>query len=258
MGRPAREGENMSNSDSNLHTETVSIDADGTELECYLAYDEGTDGARPGVMVVHEWWGLNDYVRRRANMLAGLGYTALAVDMFGGGRVAADADEAGQLMNGVLGDMGQVQSRMSAALDYLRNQPMVDGDRIAAIGYCFGGAVVLHSARVGMPLAGVVSYHGALGSKHTPAPGSVRAKILVCHGADDVLVPEADVTGLQDEMRAAGADLRFISYPGALHGFTNPDADVNGKKYGLPLAYDEETDRKSWDETQTFFKEIFA
>ena len=132
------------------------------------------------------------------------------------------------------------------------------GARIAAIGYCFGGGAVLHAARIGMPLAGVVSYHGALASRHTPAPGSVRARILVCHGAEDVLVPEEHVTALHDEMKAAGADLRFIAYPGALHGFTNPEADVNGKKYGLPLAYHEETDRLSWQETQSFFKEIFA
>lgn len=248
----------MSDTASNLHTETVAVDADGTELGCYLAYDDGREGPRPGVVVVHEWWGLNDYIRRRANMLAELGYTALAVDMYGGGRVAGDADEAGRLMNGVLEDMGQVESRMRAALEYLRKHPTVKGEHVAAIGYCFGGAVVLHSARIGMPLAGVVSFHGALASGHTPAPGSVGAKILVCHGADDVLVPEEQVAALKDEMKNAGADLRFIAYPGALHGFTNPEADVNGKKYGLPLAYDAETDRRSWEEMQKLFKEIFA
>ncbi len=109
-----------------------------------------------------------------------------------------------------------------------------------------------------MPLAGVVSFHGALGSAHKPAPGSVHAKVLVCHGADDSLVPEADVAALEEEMKAAGADLRFIAYPGALHGFTNPDADANGEKYGLPLAYSEEVDRRSWQEMQSFFDEIFA
>jgi len=248
----------MSESGSNLHTETVAITADGTELECYLAYDEGGAAPHPGVLVVHEWWGLNDYIRRRANMLAELGYTALAVDMYGGGQVAGDSDEAGQLMNGVLADIGQAESRMDAALGFLQNHPTVDAERIAAIGYCFGGGVVLHSARRGMPLAGVVSYHGSLGSMHTPAPGSVRAKIMVCHGADDVLIPEEQIAALHDEMKTAGADLRFTSYPGALHGFTNPDADVNGKKYGLPLAYHAETDKQSWQATKDFFNEIFA
>ena len=245
-------------SESHLHTETVRLDADGTELECYLAYDAEGDAPRPGVLVIHEWWGLNDYLRRRARMLAELGLTALAVDMYGGGRVADNPDDAGRLMNGVLGDMSQAESRMAAALEYLQNHDSVDSGHIAAIGYCFGGAMVLHAARTGMPLAGVVSFHGSLGSAHTPAPGSVRAKIMVCHGAEDALVPQDSVTALKAEMQAAGADLRLISYPGALHGFTNPEADANGEKYGLPLAYSEDTDHRSWQEMQAFFKEIFA
>jgi len=248
----------MSESESNLHTETVRLNADGTQLDCYLARQKNGDAPHPGVIVVQEWWGLNDYIRRRTRMLAELGYTALAVDMYGGGQVADNPDDAGRLMNGVLSDMSQAESRMGAALECLQNDASVDANRIAAIGYCFGGAVVLHAARKGMPLAGVVSFHGALGSFHTPAPGSVGAKVLVCHGAEDVLVPEDSVTALKDEMQAAGADFRFIAYPGALHGFTNPDADGNGKKYGLPLAYSKDTDERSWQEMQAFFKEIFA
>ena len=248
----------MAETASNLRTETIRLDADGTELNCYLAYDDQSDARRPGVLVVHEWWGLNDYIRRRAHMLAELGFTALAVDMYGGGQLADNPDDAGRLMNGVLGDISQADSRMGAALEYLQEHDSVDAGHIAAIGYCFGGAMVLHAARTGMPLAGVVSFHGALGSFHKPAPGSVGAKIMVCHGAEDVLVTEDGVTALKEEMQAAGADLRFIAYPGALHGFTNPDADANGEKYGLPLAYSEETDQRSWQEMQGFFKEIFA
>lgn len=248
----------MSETESNLRTETVRLSADGTVLECYLASKKDSDARRPGVLVIHEWWGLNDYIRRRARMLAELGFTALAVDMYGGGEVADNPDDAGRLMNAVLADMSQAESRMGAALEYLQNDGFADPGRIAAIGYCFGGGVVLHAARTGMPLAGVVSFHGSLGSFHTPAPGSVRAKIMVCHGADDVLVPDDSVTALKAEMQAAGADLRFISYPGALHGFTNPDADVNGEKYSLPLAYSKHTDQRSWEEMQVFFKEIFA
>jgi dienelactone hydrolase len=248
----------MAETESNLHTETVRLDADGTELECYLAIDDHGDARHPGVLVVHEWWGLTDQVRGRADMLAELGYPALAVDMYGGGQVADNPDDAGRLMNGVLGDMSQADSRLGAALGYLQNHAAVDSGRIAAIGYCFGGAMVLHAARTGQPLAGVVSFHGALGSSHKPAPGSVLAKILVCHGADDVLVPQDQVAAFTDEMQAAGADLRFIAYPGAMHGFTNPEADANGKKYGLPLAYSEEADRRSWKDMQDFFKEIFA
>ena len=248
----------MSGNDSSMHSETVRLSADGTDLHSYLAYDDGSDARRPGVMVIPEWWGLNDYIRRRADMLAELGFTVLAVDMYGGGEVADNADHAGRLMNGVLSDMSQAESRLAAALEYLQNHETVDALRIAAIGYCFGGAMVLHAARTGMPLAGVVSFHGALGSAHTPDPGSVHAKVLVCHGADDALVPEADIDALKDEMEAAGADLRFIAYPGALHGFTNPEADANGEKYGLPLAYHEDTDRRSWQEMRSFFGEIFA
>lgn len=248
----------MSETASKLHTETVRLSADGAELDCYLARQPQSGARRPAVIVVHEWWGLNDYIRRRANMLAELGYTALAVDMYGSGEVADNPDDAGRLMNGVLADISHAESRFGAALEYLQNDSAVDPRRIAAIGYCFGGGVVLHAARKGMPLAGVVSFHGSLGSFHTPASGSVRARILVCHGADDALVPQDSVAALKDEMQAAGADLRFIAYPGALHGFTNPDADVNGEKYGLPLAYSADTDRRSWQEMQDFFKEIFA
>lgn len=248
----------MSDTESKLHTETVRLNADGTELDCFLARPRQSGAPGPAVIVVHEWWGLNDYIRRRARMLAELGFTALAVDMYGGGEVADNPDDAGRLMNGVLADISQGESRMGAALEYLQADSSVDANRIAAIGYCFGGAVVLHAARKGMPLAGVVSFHGSLGSFHEPAPGSVRAKILVCHGAEDVLVPEESATALKDEMKAAGADLRFIAYPGALHGFTNPEADANGEKYDLPLAYSEDTDKRSWQEMQSFFKEIFA
>ncbi len=245
-------------SDSTIHSETIRLSAEGTDLQSYLAYDDANDARRPGVMVIHEWWGLNDYIRRRVDQLAKLGYAALAVDMYGNGEVADNPDDAGRLMNGVLSDITKAESRMGAALEYLQSHDRVDAQRIAAIGYCFGGAMVLHAARTGMPLAGVVSFHGALGSAHKPAPGEVRAKVMVCHGADDSLVPEADVAALKDEMKAAGADLRFIAYPGALHGFTNPDADANGKKYGLPLAYDKDTDAKSWKQMQAFFKEVFA
>lgn len=245
-------------SDSTIHSETIRLSAEGTDLQSYLAYDDANDARRPGVMVIHEWWGLNDYIRRRVDQLAKLGYAALAVDMYGNGEVADNPDDAGRLMNGVLSDITKAESRMGAALEYLQSHDRVDAQRIAAIGYCFGGAMVLHAARTGMPLAGVVSFHGALGSAHKPAPGEVRAKVMVCHGADDSLVPEADVAALKDEMKAAGADLRFIAYPGALHGFTNPDADANGKKYGLPLAYDKDTDARSWKQMQAFFKEVFA
>jgi dienelactone hydrolase len=241
-----------------VHAEPVTYAAAGATLRGHLAVDRGRAGRRPGVLVVHEWWGLNDYIRRRARMLAELGYTALAADMYGEGRTAGTPDEAGKLMNAVLGDMKTGEARFRAAYARLQGDDTVDPERIAAIGYCFGGAVVLHAARVGMPLRGVVSFHGALGSFHRPAPGSVAAKILVCHGAADALVPDAEVAAFKQEMDQAKADYRFLAYPGALHGFTNPEADANGKKYGLPLAYDAEVDRRSWEDMRQFLERVFA
>ena len=240
-----------------IHSEPVTYRAGDTTLRGFLATTAAQD-ARPGVLVVHEWWGLNDYIRRRARMLAELGYTALAVDMYGDGRVADNAAEAGALMTAVVNDRKAAEARFAAGFDLLEAQPGTDGNRIAAIGYCFGGAVVLHAARLGLPLRGVVSFHGALGAMHTPTPGGVRAKILVCHGAADSLVPDSDVAAFKHEMDQARADYRFVSYDNALHSFTNPDADTNGKKYGIPLAYDAVADQRSWHDMREFLTRIFA
>jgi dienelactone hydrolase len=248
----------MSAEGRNVHAETITYAAAGTTLRGYLASDGTAAGKRPGVLVVHEWWGLNDYIRRRARMLAELGYTALAIDMYGDGTVADNPTDAGKLMNGVLADMRSGEARFKAAYERLQAEPSVDAARVAAIGYCFGGAVVLHAARIGLPLAGVVSFHGALGSLHKPAPGSVRAKVLVCHGAADSLVSEAEVAGFKAEMDHARADYRLVAYQNALHGFTNPDATANGKRYGLPLAYDPEADRRSWEDMRNFLSRVFS
>ncbi len=238
---------------SDVHTETVTYSAGATTLRGHLARPTEAATKRPGVLVVHEWWGLNDYIRRRAGMLAELGYTALAVDMYGDGQVADDPAGAGKLMNGVLADRAGLEARFRAGLDLLKKQPGVAADRIAAIGYCFGGAVVLHAARIGLPLAAVVSFHGALGSFHKPAPGSVKAKVLVCHGAADGFVPDAELAAFEQEMKDARVDYRIVKYPGALHGFTNPEADANGKRYGIPLAYDAAADRQSWEDMRQLF-----
>lgn len=237
--------------------EVVKYSAGGTELVGWAEQGSG-DGPRPGVLVVHEWWGLNDYPKRRARELAELGYEALAVDMYGDGKTASDPAGATELMSGVLGDQAALEARFKAGVEALKARPGVDGGKIAAIGYCFGGAVVLHAARIGLPLSAVVSFHGSLGSFHKPGPGEVKAKVLVCHGAADALVPEDDITGFKAEMDAAGADYRFESYPGALHGFSNPDATPNGEKYGMPLKYDADVDAKSWGQMRELFGQVFA
>ena len=242
---------------ADIRTETVTYTAGGTTLRGFLAHPAST-AKGPAVLVVHEWWGLNDYIRGRARMLAELGYTALAADMYGDGKTAADPAGANDAMNAVLADRGALEARLRAAVDRLQSEPGVDAARVAAIGYCFGDAVVLHAARIGLPLAAVVSFHGALGSFHKPAPGTVKAKVLVCHGAADALVPAADLTAFEQEMREAKADYRVVQYPGAKHGFTNPEADENGTKYGLPLAYDAAVDRQSWSDMRELFTRALA
>ena len=240
-----------------ISTEALKYSAAGSELHGHLAYDDAASGVRPGVLIIHEWWGLNDYMRERAAQIAALGYVALAVDMYGEGKIGSSPDEAGALMTTVLNDMEIGTARLQAAFDVLADHALVDNARIGATGYCFGGAMVLHMARIGMPLRAVVSFHGALGSFHKPAVGEVKAKILVCHGAADSLVPDDDVANFKLEMKDAQADLDFVAYEGALHGFTSRDASDNGKKYGLPLAYDEIADQESWQAMKDLFSQVF-
>jgi dienelactone hydrolase len=240
-----------------LHTETVNYTIGDEAFEGYLACpDDGA--AHPCVLVVQEWWGVNDYIRERVDMLAGLGYTAFAVDMYGAGKRATDAGEAGELMNAALGEEGAVPRRFNGALDLVRQRREVDAGKIAAIGYCFGGAVVLTMARGGADLAGVASFHGALATPQPAAPGAVKARILVCHGNEDAMIPAAQVEAFKQEMDAAGANYEFVGYDGALHGFTNPEADANGAKYELPLAYNQAADEDSWNRLQNFLARVFA
>ena len=236
---------------------TVEYSAQGAVMKSYLAYDEQIKRKRPGVLVVPEVWGLNDYARKRARMLTELGYTALAVDMYGDGKVAANFDEASKLYSEMMKNFDVLKVRFLAAKDFLKQQPTVDPTRIAAIGYCFGGTVVLSMAGQGVDLKGVVSFHGGLGDVKSPQPGSVKAKILVLHGSADKLITPEQVEAFKQEMKSAGADFRFISYPKALHSFTNPESTELGKKFNLPIAYNADADKKSWGEMKDFLKKIF-
>jgi dienelactone hydrolase len=236
---------------------TVEYSAQGVLMKGYLAYDENIKGKRPGVLVVHEWWGLNDYARRRAQMLAELGYIALAVDMYGDGRQAMHPNEAGKFSSELMKNFDVAKTRFIAAMDFLKQQPTVDPNRMAAIGYCFGGGVVLNMARQGVDLRGVVSFHGSLAAVKPAQPGSVKAKILVLNGDADKFTTPEQIEAFKREMKAAGVDFQFISYPGALHSFTNPEADEYGKKFNLPLAYNADADRKSWNELKKFLSSIF-
>ncbi len=242
---------------SDIHTEEVIYSAETTNMKGYLAYDKNRQGKRPGVLVVHEWWGHNAYARKRAEMLAEMGYTALAVDMYGDGKTADHPKDAGKFSSAVSKNKSVRKARFLAAKALLENHSTVKADDIAAIGYCFGGGTVLAMAREGVKLDGVASFHGSLGTNEPAQSGAVKTRILVLHGADDPFVPTEQVAAFKQEMENAGVDYKFIAYPGAKHSFTNPGADAVGAKFNLPLQYNAEADTKSWAELQTFLKQIF-
>ncbi len=236
---------------------TVEYTVQGVMMKGYLAYDNNVKEKRPGILVVHEWWGLNDYVRKRARMLAELGYTALALDMYGEGKQAEHPDDAGKFSSELMKNFDTAKARFIAAEELLKKEPTVDPERLAAIGYCFGGGVALNMARQGADLKGVVSFHGGLMAIKPSEPGAIKAKILVLHGGDDKFTTPEQVGAFKDEMTKAGVDYKFIVYPGAMHSFTNPDATAYGKKFNLPLAYNKKADTESWAEMKKFFNEIF-
>ncbi len=237
---------------------TVEYTAQGMTMKGYLAYDDSIKGKRPGVLVVQEWWGVNDYIRRRVRMLAELGYTALAVDMYGEGKQATDPKDAGALATEVMKNFDTAgKARFEAGEELLKKEPTVDPERIGAIGYCFGGGVVLNIATGGTDLKGIVSFHGSLGAVKPAEPGAIKAKLLVLQGGDDKFVTPDKVAAFKKDMDAAGADYKLIVYPGATHAFTNPDSTANGKKFNIPIAYNEKADKESWAEMRKFLKEIF-
>jgi dienelactone hydrolase len=237
--------------------EPVEYRAGGTVLKGYLAYDDAFQGKRPGVLVVHDWWGHGEFVRGQARALAGLGYTALAVDMYGDGRQANDPDTAGKLSGGLRKDPSTWRARFDAAHDLLRRHKTVDGKRIAAVGHSFGGSTVLEAARRGRDLAGVVSFYGDMTTQNPAAKGKTKAKVLVMYPTEDPMLPAEQLNKFKQEMDAAKVDYRVASFPGAKHLFNRPDADEYGKKFNMPLAYSAEADKKSWAEMQAFFDRLF-
>lgn len=241
-----------------LKTEEIVYRVGETQFTGYLAYDDAVEGRRPGVLVVHEWWGHNAYARKRADMLAKLGYTAFALDMYGTGKVADHPDDAKGFMQAVVGNMPEAEKRFDKAKSILQEQPTVDPDHIAAIGYCFGGGIVLHMARAGGDLDGVVSFHGSLGTQTPAEKGKVKARVLVFNGAADPFVPPEMVAAFKQEMEQAEVDYQLESYPGVRHSFTNSEADEFARRFEMPLAYDKHADQDSWQRTQAFFAEIFG
>jgi dienelactone hydrolase len=236
---------------------TVEYSSQGTVMKGYLVYDEAARGKQPAVLIVHEWWGLNDHAKKQAEKLAHRGYTALALDMYGEGKTAKHPDDAGKFSSELMKNFPVAKRRFLAAEDFLKKQPNVDPNRIAAIGYCFGGGVVLNMAAQGTDLKGVVSFHGTLSLVQAPKAGEVKPKMLVLHGGSDKFAKPEQIEKFQSELKAAGADYRFIVYPDAMHAFTNPEATATGKKFNMPIAYNEKADKESWDEMQKFLKEVF-
>ncbi len=236
-----------------LVTKTIEYKHGNVVLEGYLAYDDAVKGARPGVLVAHEWWGHNAYVRSRAEQLAGLGYTAFALDMYGKGVMAADAGKAGELAGAFYKDFSLMRARAQAGLDVLKAQKdLVDPQRVAAIGYCFGGTTVLQLAYSGAEVAGVVSFHGGVVSPDST--DRIKAKLLVLHGAADTFIKPEAITDFDKTMTTHKADWQFISYSGAVHAFTNPKAD----DFKIPgVAYQAAADKRSWQHMRDFFNELF-
>ena len=241
-----------------VHGEEVVYRAGDTTMKGYIATDDSLSGKRPGILVVHEWWGHNAYARKRADMLAGLGYTALAVDMYGDGKTADHPKDAGAFSAEVKKNLPEARARFEAALNLLKKNPTVNGDKIGAIGYCFGGGIVLEMAREGVELEAVASFHGSLGADHRAEPGMIKARsILVANGAADKFIKPEDISGLTEELARGGVAFEFLNLPGALHSFTNPDADAFATKFGMPVGYNAAADHKSWEAMKLMFSEVF-
>lgn len=239
----------------NIKEDAVDYKSDSANLHGYVTYDANIQGKRPAVIIVHEWWGINDYIRGRAKQLAELGYIAMVVDMYGDNKIGNNPQEANVLATPFYGDPQLAMSRFTAGYNKLKEYAQVDTSNVAAIGYCFGGSIVLNVAKLGAPLNGVVSFHGGLAG--VPPSDKLKAKVLVCHGEDDQFVSPAEVAQFKKSMDSVKADYIFKAYPGATHAFSNPQATEWGKKFNIPIAYNAAADSASWKEMKDFFAKIF-
>lgn len=235
--------------------QTVEYEFEGTKLKGYLAVPKDAKGKLPGILVVHEWWGLNDYAKKRADMLAELGYVAFCVDMYGDGKTTEHPKEAGEMATAVRSNIKVWQGRALAGLKKLASHENVDSTKLAAIGYCFGGSTALKLAYTGANLKAVATFHAALPTPSETEAQAIKARVLVCHGAEDKFIAEKDIKAFQDALQKAKVQLQFESYPGAVHSFTVKGID---EKKISGLAYNEEADKKSWEAMQKLFQEVFA
>jgi len=237
-----------------IHTEVVEYKHGNVILEGYLAYDDAVTTKRPGVLIIHEWTGLGDYVKTRAKELAELGYVVFALDMYGKGVRPQNTQEAAAQAKIYRDDRSLMKARANAGLEVLKKQKLIDPSKIAAIGYCFGGGSALELARSGADIAGVVSFHGNLDTPNPEDAKNIKAKVLICHGGADPYVPREQVEAFEDEMQNAGVDWQLNVYGGAVHSFTNPSS---GNDPSAGVAYNEKADKRSWQAMKDFFTEIF-
>lgn len=237
-------------------TEEVSYEADGVTMKGFIAYKPGEEKSKPGVLVVHEWWGHNEHARNKAKALADLGYVAIAVDMYGEGKQAAHPDDAGKFAGMVMQNIDGAKARFESALTQLKANKNVNPEKIGAIGFCFGGSVVMTMANMGMDLDAVAAFHSGVALPVMPKKGKLHTPILVCNGAEDPFVKEEQKVTFKEMMDESGVEYKYIDYPGAVHAFTNPGADEMGKKFNLPLAYNKEADEQSWNEMKMFFEKF--
>lgn len=240
-------------------TETpVTYKDGGTTLKGFVVVDTAQKARRPGIIVVHEWWGITQHMHHEARRLAQQGYVAFIADMYGDAKTADNPADAGALSGAVMTNPQAMKSRFDAARAQLASLPTVDASRIGAVGYCFGGAVVLNMARAGADLAAVAGFHASLGlNTPAPAPGTVKARILVLNGADDPFVKKEQYVQFESDLKAANADFKVITYPGAVHAFTNPEATALGKKFNLPLRYDAKANDAAEAEASKLFAAAF-
>lgn len=239
-----------------MREEQVTYKDGDTTLEGYLVYDEERPGKRPGIVVLHEWWGITKHVMNEARHFAAGGYTAFVADLYAG-KTADNPGDAGALMNGLMGNAALVKSRFEAARAALASHSSVDPSRLGATGYCMGGKIALDMARAGAALKAVASFHGNLSAQSPAQAGQVKARVIALNGADDPFVGRDSVAAFKKEMEAAKVDYKFVDYPGAVHAFTNPEATEKGRKFNLPLAYNAEVDRQAKAEAAKFFAESF-
>jgi dienelactone hydrolase len=240
-----------------LKEENITYQRDSITMDGFVVYDENKKGPRPAIIIVPEWWGLNDYIKMRARKLAELGYFAMAIDMYGNGKTADNPTDASNLASPFYQVPQMAKSRFDAALEKMKTYSQVDQNNIAAIGYCFGGTMVLNMAKLGDDLKGVVSFHGVISNYPGANKDLLKAKILVCHGGDDQFTPQKDIDEFKKQMDSINADYTFKIYPGATHSFTNPNSTAMGEKFKIPIAYNKAADTTSWNDMKDFFNRIF-